>query len=95
MIITENEIRYIAKLARIGFDKNEISRITEDLEEIISFFNKLNELDTVNIENDLFDSCFCTGSRSDAIKDPLPREEIVKNAPAHNDTYIIVPSAVD
>jgi aspartyl-tRNA(Asn)/glutamyl-tRNA(Gln) amidotransferase subunit C len=95
MEITEKEVIYVASLARIRFNSEEILRFTGELKNIITYFDKLNELDTNNIEakSEVFD--FSNIFREDRIEASMPREDILFNVPAHDEEYIIVPNAVD
>ena len=48
--ITEQEVRYVADLANLRLDDSEIDRMAKDLDEILTHIDKLNELDTSNVE---------------------------------------------
>lgn len=50
MILTEEEIRKIAHLARLGLTDNEVKKYTQELGGIFNYFEKLNEVDTKNVE---------------------------------------------
>ncbi|MGH9663429.1 MAG: Asp-tRNA(Asn)/Glu-tRNA(Gln) amidotransferase subunit GatC, partial [Bryobacteraceae bacterium] len=50
MKITEKEVRYVADLANLKLTADETARMARDLDEILTHIDKLNELDTANVE---------------------------------------------
>jgi aspartyl-tRNA(Asn)/glutamyl-tRNA(Gln) amidotransferase subunit C len=95
MKITEKEVGYVAGLARIRFDRNEMIGFTEDLQNIISYFDKLNELDTDKVESK---DILCDSAnvfREDIVEPSIPREDILGNVPTHDGEYLIVPNTID
>lgn len=95
MSVSKNDVEYIAKLARLKFDDNELESFTTQLNEILSYVEKLNELDTENVEplshpvegNNVF--------REDEVKPCVEREEALKNAPDKNEEYFKVPKVIN
>ena len=95
MKITKKEVEYVAALARIEFDDTKLVKFTTELQDIISFFDKLNELD-INDEVPLYQMPGITNTlRDDVVLPSIPREDILFNAPEHDDVCIIVPSVVE
>jgi len=50
MAVTIKDVEHIAKLAKLEFDEDEKVKFTEQFNEILAFMEKLNELDTSNVE---------------------------------------------
>lgn len=50
MKITEDQVRYVAELANLALTAEEIGRMVHDLDGILTHMDKLNELDTANVE---------------------------------------------
>ncbi len=50
MKITEKEVRYIAQLANLRLSEEAVVRYSKDMEEILTYVDKLNELDTSEVE---------------------------------------------
>jgi aspartyl-tRNA(Asn)/glutamyl-tRNA(Gln) amidotransferase subunit C len=48
--LTEQEVRYVAALANLNLSDQEVARMCEDLGEVLTHMEKLNELDTAGIE---------------------------------------------
>jgi aspartyl-tRNA(Asn)/glutamyl-tRNA(Gln) amidotransferase subunit C len=92
MIIDNNLISKLEKLARLELGKTERNKIREDLNEILKMVEKLNDLDTegvaplvyVNEENE-------NVWRADQIKSDITREDALKNAPDQDGTFFKVP----
>ena len=95
MEITEKEVMYVAKLARIEFHSDEVQQFTSDFKNIMKYIDKLNELDTEGVEakSEVFDNL--NVFREDEVKISIIKEYVVNIAPTHDDTYILVPNVVE
>ena len=94
MELTNETVDYLAHLSRLEFQPQEKAGILEDLQRMISFVEKLNELDTAGVEplrhvTEQFDTL-----REDRIQPSLDRELALRNAPSHNDLYFKVPKVL-
>ncbi|GAB5047330.1 Asp-tRNA(Asn)/Glu-tRNA(Gln) amidotransferase subunit GatC [Thermodesulfovibrio sp. TK110] len=95
MKITKEEVKHIAMLSRLELDEREIELYQDQLSRILDYVEKLNEIDTAAIEptshvielNNVF--------REDAVKESLPREEVLKNAPQATDKFFKVPKIIE
>lgn len=90
--ITLKEVKHVANLARLAITEEEAERFQEQLDAIIGFAEQLNELDTEAIEPTSHVLDMKNVMREDVPEKGLPREEILKNVPEHQDGYIKVPS---
>jgi aspartyl-tRNA(Asn)/glutamyl-tRNA(Gln) amidotransferase subunit C len=92
--VTLKDVEHIAELARLKFSKDELENFTHQLNQILEYMEKLNELDTKNVEplshpiegNNIF--------REDELKQSISREEALKNAPDSDDEFFKVPKVI-
>jgi aspartyl-tRNA(Asn)/glutamyl-tRNA(Gln) amidotransferase subunit C len=96
--ITEKEVRYVADLANLTLSNAEIERMVHDMDEILSHMDKLNELDTTNVEpmaQVLFESEETATLRADQERATLPNAEAVGNAASSGGGYFKVPRVIE
>jgi len=94
MAVTIKDVEHVAKLAQLEFSEEEKEKFTHQLNEILAYMEKLNELDTSNIEplshvielNNVF--------REDKVEPSYPQEEILNNAPSKNEKFFKVPKVI-
>jgi aspartyl/glutamyl-tRNA(Asn/Gln) amidotransferase, C subunit len=95
MAVNTEEVKYVAELARLEFGECEIEKFTYDLNDILGYITKLNELDTgstpVSINPVRIENAF----RDDEIEESLSREEVLQNAPDRQDGYFKVPRIIE
>lgn len=92
MSITKDNVLHVAGLARLELSEMEVEKYEVELNDVLKFMDKLNELDTDGIEptahvleiNNIF--------REDIVKESFDVEEILSNAPDREDDYFKVPS---
>ena len=75
--------------------REEVEELTNDLDAIISFAEELNELDTENVEPTSHVLDMKNIFREDVSKPGLPVEEVLKNAPDHENGQIKVPAIIE
>lgn len=95
MDVNDEMVEKLAHLARLRFDDAEKEEIKQDLQKMISFVEKLNELDLDNVEPLLFLSQQTNVLREDEVKGSITREEALKNAPEHDDRFFKVPKVIN
>ena len=95
MGVTRDEVKKIALLARLQFTPEEEERLTTELNEILNYMDKLNELDTSKVEP-LY-HVIETGNvfREDEVQPSLSQEDALKNAPKQFGGYFAVPKVLD
>ncbi len=84
----------LAHLARLKFNDDEKQEIKNDLQRMIAFVEKMNELDLDNVEPLLHMSDEINVLREDRIEGSVSREEALKNAPLHDEQYFKVPKVI-
>jgi len=95
MEVNDELINNLALLARLEFNDEERIEIKNDLQKMIAFIDKLNELDTTGVEPILHMSDNVNTLREDEIKGSISREEAFKNAPLHDDRFFKVPKVIN
>ena len=94
MEVNEALVNRLALLGRLHFTASEKEDIRHDLERMISFVDKLNELDTDGLEPVLQMSTEFNKLRKDEIKGSVSSEEALLNAPGKNDHFFTVPKVI-
>lgn len=94
MEVNDELVEKLAHLARLKFDDADKVGIKNDLQKMIQFVEKLNELDTTGVEPLLHMSSNVNVVREDEIKGSISREEGLKNAAMHDDQFFKVPKVI-
>ncbi len=94
MEVNDLLIDNLASLARLRFDDREKEEIRADLQQMISFIEKLQELDTEGVEPMLHMSDNLNILREDIVKGSISREQALKNAPDADDVFFKVPKVI-
>ena len=94
MEVNDALIEKLAHLARLRFNDTEKEEIKHDLQRMIAFVEKLNELDLEGIEPLVHMSDEVNVLREDEITGSISREEALKNAPLHDDQFFKVPKVI-
>jgi aspartyl-tRNA(Asn)/glutamyl-tRNA(Gln) amidotransferase subunit C len=95
MDISNELIDKLSDLAKIQFEGAEKEQIKQDLNKIVSFVDKLSELNTENIEPLIFMSDAVNVLREDVVKQEITHEEALMNAPKKDSDYFRVPKFLD
>ena len=98
MKITEQEVRYVAGLANLSLTEEEIRRLAADLDEILAYMDKLNELDTAEVEpmaQVLYDAEETATLREDRDRPPLGNRAALANAPLAGAGHFKVPKVIE
>ena len=94
MEVNDALIEKLAHLSRLKSDDAEKAAIKNDLQSMISFVEKLNELDTTGVEPLIHMSENINVLREDEVKGSITQEEALKNAPLHDDRFFKVPKVI-
>ena len=94
MEVKEAMIDKLANLARLKFDESEKESIKKDLQKMIQFVEKLNELDTTGVEPLLHMSSNINILRTDEVKGSITREAGLQNAATHDEHFFKVPKVI-
>ena len=94
MEVNDAMIDKLAHLARLKFNEAEKQEIKTDLQRMIVFVEKLNELDLEGVEPMLHMSDEVNVLREDEVKGSVSRSEALKNAPSHDEQFFKVTKVI-
>lgn len=94
MKITKKEVAHIAKLARLSFSEKEMELFTEQLNQILVYMEKLNEIDTSEIKPTYHALDLINVFRDDQIKPSLSTQKVLFNAPQSDKDMVTVPRII-
>lgn len=94
MKITTEEVRHVAKLARLDLNDAEIDRMTGQLDAILTYVAKLDELDTTDVAVTTHTQQVVNAFREDGVRPSLPREQALANGPEQNGESFVVPRVI-
>ena len=95
MTIDLKTIKHIAKLSRISLENEKAQKLATDLSSIFEFIEKLNELNTKDVEPLTSIAETTLKFRKDEVKSENIREKILKNSPSDNQDFFVVPKVVE
>lgn len=95
MEINDKTVDHLAYLARLEFSAEEKENIKQDLSRIITWIDKLNELDTKNVEPLIYMSNEINVLRNDEVNNSVSHEDALLNAPKKDSDYFRVPKVLD
>jgi aspartyl-tRNA(Asn)/glutamyl-tRNA(Gln) amidotransferase subunit C len=94
MEVNDALVDKLAHLSRLEFSGTEKEEIKKDLQKMIAFVEKLNELNLDGVEPLLHMSEEVNVLRDDEVKNSISREEALKNAPLHDEQFFKVPKVI-
>ena len=94
MSVSRKDVEHIAELARLKFNEDELENFTNQLNEILAYVEKLNELDTENVEPLSHPVEGKNVFRDDIVLPSVPRDEALKNAPGKDEQFFHVPKVI-
>jgi len=95
MAVTLEDVRVVATLARLQFDPAEEERLTLELNRILDYMAKLNELDTENVEPTSHVVPIANAFRADEVVEFPDPEAMVASAPQRQESYYRVPKVIE
>ena len=95
MIIDKQTIDKVADLARIEIEDKEVDTLIADMNKILTFMEKLNELDTTGVEPLIYMNPEKNVWREDIEKHEISVEDGLKNAAKHNESFFLVPKIIE
>ena len=95
MTIDLKTIKHISKLSRISVEDKKADKLAGDLNSIFDFIEKLNELNTDNVEPLTSVAETTLKLRADEVKSKNIRDQILKNSPEENEDFFVVPRVVE
>ena len=101
-MVTEKDVSYVADLAHLELTEDERARMLKDLNSILGYIDRLNELDTSNVEpmaqvagGHGVDEDPNHAMRPDELRPSLPHALALRNAPATDGVFFKVPKVIE
>jgi aspartyl-tRNA(Asn)/glutamyl-tRNA(Gln) amidotransferase subunit C len=94
-MIQQDDVRHIAKLARLSLDDVEVETFTGQLGRILSFFDELAAIDTTDAAMTAHPLPLTDAFRADVARPSLPVERLLAAAPAPEGAYFRVPKILE
>ena len=94
MKMNKDEVLHVAHLARLDLSEEELATMTGQLDTILSYFDKLGELDTSGVEPTTHAHSTVNAFREDVVDSSLTREQALANAPEDNGEMFTVPRVI-
>ena len=94
MEVNKKLIQDIAKLAKLEFDEKSTEEMKADLEKMLAFVDKLNEIDTDGVDPLIYMSDEVNVLRADEITEVTSQKDALKNAPSKDSDYFKVPTVL-
>lgn len=91
MKISSKEVEHVAKLARLELKPDEVERMTAQLDTILSYVAKLDELDTEGVPVTTHTQNIANAFREDEVRESLSRDKAIANGPRVNGESFVVP----
>lgn len=92
--ITREEVQHVAKLARLELSESEEERMTGQMNGILEYMEKLNELDTKDVAPTTHATHLQNIFRPDQVRDSLDRKDSLANAPGNDGVNFVVPRVI-
>jgi len=95
MKITPEQVEHIAHLARLEFNEKEIESFTRQMNNILTYFDKLKEVDTTSTEPTSHAIRITNVFREDEVEESIALDLSLKNAPEHEGSCFRVPKIIE
>ena len=95
MKLSTKEVEYVARLARLEVTNKETEKFTAQLNDILGYIDKLNEIDTTGVEPMTHAIAVTNAFREDKIVDSIGTEKSLSNAPDGRGEFFRVPKVID
>jgi len=95
MSLTQDDVRHIARLARLRLEPGEVERYASQLGAILDHFSTLSAVDTAHVEPTANPLPLRNVMREDIVKPSLPRDEALANAPQQEDGHLRVRAVLE
>ncbi|HZD33329.1 MAG TPA: Asp-tRNA(Asn)/Glu-tRNA(Gln) amidotransferase subunit GatC [Candidatus Angelobacter sp.] len=104
-MVSEKDVSYVADLAHLDLTTEERARMLKDLNSILGYIERLNQLDTANVEpmaqvasrygTATSGDAYGYAMRADESRPSLPHDEAMRNAPQTDGTFFKVPKVIE
>jgi aspartyl-tRNA(Asn)/glutamyl-tRNA(Gln) amidotransferase subunit C len=94
-MITQEDVEHVAELARLELTAAEKEQFITQLNHILAYFEKLNELDTTGVEPTSHVMPMSNVFREDEVRPSLARDKVLQNAPEASHFFFKVPRIIE
>ncbi len=94
MSVTRKEVEHIAHLAKLKLNEDELEEFTKDLNQILTYVDQLNEVDTSGVEPLSHPIMSVKNLREDELKKSVSQSDALKNSPKHDEEFFLVPKVI-
>ena len=94
MSVSIDEVKYIAELARLNFAEGDLQQLANELNSILTYMEKLDELDTSEVEPMTHVLDVKNVFRNEGVHQRITHDEALKNAPDADSEYFRVPKVI-
>jgi aspartyl-tRNA(Asn)/glutamyl-tRNA(Gln) amidotransferase subunit C len=91
MSISEEEVRHVAMLARLGLSDEQIASLGTELNDILVQIDRIQSLDLEGLQPTTHAAEIVNVTRPDIVRPCLPREAALRNAPEQQDGAFLIP----
>ena len=95
MSVDAATVRRIARLARIAVAEDEVDHLKGELNAMLAFVDELREVDIAGVEPMTSVTPMALKQRPDQVTDGKMADDVMKNAPAREDHFFLVPKVVE
>ncbi|MCB8819756.1 Asp-tRNA(Asn)/Glu-tRNA(Gln) amidotransferase subunit GatC [Microvirga rosea] len=95
MSVDQKTVRRIAHLARIAVQEQDVPHLQGELNAILSFVEQLNEVNVEGVEPMTSVTPMTMKKRQDGVTDGDSAEKVLRNAPAREDDFFVVPKVIE
>lgn len=95
MAVSMKDVEYVAELARLSFSEEEKLALQKDLNSVLGYIDKLNELDTDDVDIIVNPYYIENKYREDEVQPSMDLKDVIKNAPQNLEEYVVVPKIIE
>jgi aspartyl-tRNA(Asn)/glutamyl-tRNA(Gln) amidotransferase subunit C len=95
MALSREDVRHVARLARLDFSDDEEARMADEMSQILDYVEKLDELDTSGVPPMSHVLDVTNVYREDEVEERIDQEQALEPAPEAEQGYFVVPKVVD
>ncbi len=92
--LTTEDVKHVAKLARLALDERKLAKLTPQLESILEYVAKIGEVDVKGVEPMAHALPLANVLREDLVEPSLPIEKVLQNAPETDGSFFKVPKVI-
>ncbi|KAJ52888.1 aspartyl-tRNA(Asn)/glutamyl-tRNA(Gln) amidotransferase subunit C [Clostridium tetanomorphum] len=95
MSVSKKDVEYVAELARIELKEDEKELMINDLNKVLAYMEKLNELNTDDVDIIVNPFYIENKFREDEVEESMDLKDVKGNAPESLEDYILVPKIIE